>query len=82
VHEPFLKDLQEVGMSMFFSGHLHIYERSKQICNGGDAIRSGRIDELHFEYAVKENCSIFVVEGAAGNNYYVETDRHCTFAPR
>jgi hypothetical protein len=23
------------------------------------------------------DCSVFVIEGAAGNNYYVETERHC-----
>lgn len=22
------------------------------------------------------DCSVFVIEGAAGNNYYVETERH------
>lgn len=66
-------------MNMFFSGHLHIYERSKQICNGGLLIRTGKVDEEHYEYNSEDNCSIFVIEGATGNNYYVETERHCIF---
>jgi hypothetical protein len=78
-HEPYLQQLQEIGMDLLFSGHLHIYERSKQICGSGDIIHSGKIDEENFEYVSKENCTIFIIEGAAGNNYFVETDRHCNF---
>lgn len=53
---------------MYFSGHLHYYERTKMICDNGSfsAEKNGI-----FEKSDKDACSIYVIEGAAGNNYYV-----------
>ena len=75
-HLPILAHLQDAGMALFFSGHLHFYERSRQICR-----REGQLQpspQTGPNYQSNEDCTIFVLEGAAGNNYFVETSQHCT----
>ncbi len=64
-------------MQLYLSGHLHIYERSKQICSNGTMFREGAKLDNATLFRKEGDCSVFVIEGAAGNNYYVETERHC-----
>lgn len=32
-----------------------------------------------FMFKEDGDCCVFIIEGAAGNNYYVETERHCNY---
>lgn len=64
-------------MQLYLSGHLHVYERSKQICKNGLIFKEGTMNADTFMFKEDEDCCVFIIEGAAGNNYYVETERHC-----
>jgi len=53
-------------MKLYFSGHVHVYERSKPICPDGT-------------FSTQENdtynasCPVYIVEGAGGNDIFIET---------
>ena len=52
-------------MDMYFSGHLHLYERTKPICPNGTIQ-----EDSSGPYSMQ--CPIYTVEGAAGNDDYVQ----------
>lgn len=52
-------------MGLYLSGHLHLYERSHQICRNGSIIKK---DDGEYN----GGCPLYVVEGAGGNDKYVQ----------
>jgi hypothetical protein len=52
-------------MKLYLSGHVHVYERTFPICFDGTIIQS-----KNNEYNM--NCPLYVVEGAGGNDFYVQ----------
>jgi hypothetical protein len=68
--------LKNLHVDLYFSGHLHIYERTKPVCGLNNYSKPLYSNDTINVY--ETGCPIFVVEGAGGNNYFVEKDRHCT----
>lgn len=65
---------------MYLSGHLHYYERTKGICDKEEApgysIEEPKKKEEGDKYG--EKCPVYIIEGAAGNNYFLEPDHAVT----
>ena len=52
-----------MGMDLYLSGHLHSYERILPLCDN---------DTFGEDYSGK--CPVYVIEGSAGNDYYVQME--------
>ena len=59
-------------LNLYLSGHLHTYERSKPICFNGSIVEN-TADNVSFE------CPVYIVEGAGGNDMYVQVEDLCKF---
>ena len=60
-------------MKLYFSGHLHLYERTHPICYNGTflAKKDSKYDM---------SCPVYVIEGSGGNDRYMQTSDDCTLA--
>ena len=56
-----------MNMKLYFSGHIHVYERTKPICPDGTFSTQNDSDTYN------SSCPVYVVEGAGGNDLFVET---------
>lgn len=60
-------------MDLYFSGHLHYYERTHSICwNLTNSQYHVNIDQEKEQGAdiYKDDCPVYVIEGSGGNNYF------------
>jgi hypothetical protein len=71
----YLEVFTDIGMDLHLAGHLHYYERTHTLC----------WDKIKLEETIKKNdtlqndtpvyhtdCPIYIIEGAAGNDYFEE----------
>lgn len=74
----YLQVFNDLGMIVYLSGHLHVYERSKSICKEGVIATNLQTNEVVPTYS--KGCAVFVVEGVSGNSYFVAMSKTCNNA--
>ena len=70
--ETYREYFNNISMKLYFSGHLHLYERTKPICYNGSF--PSKVSPY-----VDMQCPVYIVEGAGGNNDYIQTEESCNF---
>lgn len=65
-----MEKFEEMGVDLYLSGHLHIYERTKPICGGDE--KDFREAKVGLDNMYTKDCPVFVVDGSAGNTMWVE----------
>lgn len=60
-----------LDLKLYFSGHLHLYERTHPICRNGSFL--ARKDSSY-----DMSCPLYVIEGSGGNDRYIQTTEDCT----
>lgn len=66
---PYREYFKDMGLKLYLSGHLHVYERTKPICPNNSYL------SMSVPYSM--DCPVYIVEGVGGNNDYVQTEKEC-----
>lgn len=72
-HDTYFKAYREyfdkIDMKLYISGHMHLYQRTKPICYNGTVLPESLTHDM--------SCPIYVIEGAGGNDAYLQMDYDC-----